>query len=133
MRISDWSSDVCSSDLGTSRHRASLRRSERKAEHQQGEKAPGRPCQGGKPGPKDDKYGKRLAWPKTIGKLAGRYLKQSVTERKCGDHPPELGVAQLELRSEEHTSELQSLMRISYAVFCLKKKKHYNRLHIMTE
>src|SRR3546814_3400285 len=30
-------------------------------------------------------------------------------------------------RSEEHTSELQSLMRISYAVFCLKKKKKYNR------
>src|SRR3546814_3079248 len=30
---------------------------------------------------------------------------------------------QLDLRSEEHTSELQSLMRISYAVFCLKKKK----------
>src|SRR3546814_8120766 len=31
--------------------------------------------------------------------------------------------AQVEQRSEEHTSELQSLMRISYAVFCLKKKK----------
>src|SRR3546814_10180757 len=30
-------------------------------------------------------------------------------------------------RSEEHTSELQSLMRISYAVFCLKKKNNYNR------
>src|SRR3546814_9716096 len=30
-------------------------------------------------------------------------------------------------RSEEHTSELQSLMRISYAVFCLKKKKHNKR------
>src|SRR3546814_10814773 len=30
------------------------------------------------------------------------------------------------LRSEEHTSELQSLMRISYAVFCLKKKKHHH-------
>src|SRR3546814_5284403 len=30
------------------------------------------------------------------------------------------------IRSEEHTSELQSLMRISYAVFCLKKKKHNN-------
>src|SRR3546814_4477825 len=29
-------------------------------------------------------------------------------------------------RSEEHTSELQSLMRISYAVFCLKKKNYYN-------
>src|SRR3546814_2944907 len=34
-------------------------------------------------------------------------------------------------RSEEHTSELQSLMRISYAVFCLKKKKH-NRKHTLT-
>src|SRR3546814_3051313 len=32
-------------------------------------------------------------------------------------------IAFLSLRSEEHTSELQSLMRISYAVFCLKKKK----------
>src|SRR3546814_19260613 len=31
------------------------------------------------------------------------------------------------VRSEEHTSELQSLMRISYAVFCLKKKKHNNK------
>src|SRR3546814_6816055 len=31
-------------------------------------------------------------------------------------------------RSEEHTSELQSLMRISYAVFCLKKKKQYNQV-----
>src|SRR3546814_9428012 len=31
-------------------------------------------------------------------------------------------------RSEEHTSELQSLMRISYAVFCLKKKKHTTRI-----
>src|SRR3546814_2002608 len=31
-------------------------------------------------------------------------------------------------RSEEHTSELQSLMRISYAVFCLNKKKHTNTL-----
>src|SRR3546814_12603804 len=33
------------------------------------------------------------------------------------------------LRSEEHTSELQSLMRISYAVFCLKKKKQKTKLH----
>src|SRR3546814_8909493 len=38
------------------------------------------------------------------------------------------------LRSEEHTSELQSLMRISYAVFCLKKKKHRQKKtrHIMS-
>src|SRR3546814_7406401 len=35
-------------------------------------------------------------------------------------------------RSEEHTSELQSLMRISYAVFCLKKKRH-NRKKIITQ
>src|SRR3546814_5276904 len=34
---------------------------------------------------------------------------------------------QPESRSEEHTSELQSLMRISYAVFCLKKKNKYNK------
>src|SRR3546814_9930431 len=33
------------------------------------------------------------------------------------------------VRSEEHTSELQSLMRISYAVFCLKKKTQKNKLH----
>src|SRR3546814_5354000 len=33
-------------------------------------------------------------------------------------------------RSEEHTSELQSLMRISYAVFCLKKKKISNNIHL---
>src|SRR3546814_1484320 len=47
-----------------------------------------------------------------------------------------LGLAALTLRhgltgvsrSEEHTSELQSLMRISYAVFCLKKKNSYNRI-----
>src|SRR3546814_1677537 len=39
------------------------------------------------------------------------------------DHGARLGDLQV-ARSEEHTSELQSLMRISYAVFCLKKKKH---------
>src|SRR3546814_7071990 len=36
--------------------------------------------------------------------------------------------ALIQQRSEEHTSELQSLMRISYAVFCLKKKKTYNKV-----
>src|SRR3546814_9026708 len=36
-------------------------------------------------------------------------------------------VAIVKARSEEHTSELQSLMRISYAVFCLKKKKHTSK------
>src|SRR3546814_1783437 len=39
------------------------------------------------------------------------------------DHICASGFSKIQLRSEEHTSELQSLMRISYAVFCLKKKK----------
>src|SRR3546814_9253423 len=38
--------------------------------------------------------------------------------------PPQEPQPSEKVRSEEHTSELQSLMRISYAVFCLKKKKH---------
>src|SRR3546814_1566311 len=44
--------------------------------------------------------------------------------------PPSPRTRRGRLRSEEHTSELQSLMRISYAVFCLKKKKiiHHNQL-----
>src|SRR3546814_10860625 len=44
------------------------------------------------------------------------------------------GIRRLHLRSEEHTSELQSLMRISYAVFCLKKNKqnHTNNSSITT-
>src|SRR3546814_10817288 len=38
-----------------------------------------------------------------------------------------IGLAGVDTRSEEHTSELQSLMRISYAVFCLKKKHKNNK------
>src|SRR3546814_4924864 len=55
-----------------------------------------------------------LALPGNAG-LAVRSLYRTVDAIwwACGDR-----------RSEEHTSELQSLMRISYAVFCLKKKKH---------
>src|SRR3546814_10706074 len=44
------------------------------------------------------------------------------TAYQCTGEPPLRG----QRRSEEHTSELQSLMRISYAVFCLKKKTHTN-------
>src|SRR3546814_3366669 len=46
--------------------------------------------------------------------------------------PAAAAAAEVAPRSEEHTSELQSLMRISYAVFCLKKKKKqikYNNIH----
>src|SRR3546814_1155405 len=44
--------------------------------------------------------------------------------RRISARPP--GIAAAPIRSEEHTSELQSLMRISYAVFCLKKKNIHN-------
>src|SRR3546814_6576775 len=43
---------------------------------------------------------------------------------------PRLMETPMDTRSEEHTSELQSLMRISYAVFCLKKKKNQNNITI---
>src|SRR3546814_2191615 len=59
----------------------------------------------------DDVFVRRIKnWEKTIRKLGGivGFATQSAQDR-----------------SEEHTSELQSLMRISYAVFCLKKKTHY--------
>src|SRR3546814_9929458 len=59
-----------------------------------------------------------------IGRAKGkRFVALAGAERLRFDADPrEVG----EERSEEHTSELQSLMRISYAVFCLKKKKHKN-------
>src|SRR3546814_9318864 len=46
-------------------------------------------------------------------------------EARAGHGFPDLRHLAAHDRSEEHTSELQSLMRISYAVFCLKKKKHH--------
>src|SRR3546814_7774323 len=59
---------------------------------------------------------------------AGRYgVLGSGAGGQCAFHQ----AARVRARSEEHTSELQSLMRISYAVFCLKKKKHEkNTYHI---
>src|SRR3546814_2270452 len=107
MRISDWSSDVCSSDL--------------QAEHLLGlevERAGlvGLRVQRKKP-------------PHHLIVLAQDALVHPLPE--CGElgqtiahaAPPSNGSSPpLRSRSEEHTSELQSLMRISYAVFCLKKK-----------
>src|SRR3546814_1288786 len=52
---------------------------------------------------------------------------RSIARQAVADHVFQQGSQfLLDLRSEEHTSELQSLMRISYAVFCLKKKKKIN-------
>src|SRR3546814_5469871 len=60
---------------------------------------------------------------------ARRALKRSVlVEHHARPHQCDPGEEVCETRSEEHTSELQSLMRISYAVFCLKKKKKIARL-----
>src|SRR3546814_1729655 len=90
MRISDWSSDVCSSDL-----------------------------------PRLADEGRRQGVRQIDADL------QRITARHRADHIAEVIVWIFKRRghrsgrrSEEHTSELQSLMRISYAVFCLKKKKH---------
>src|SRR3546814_8592157 len=60
-------------------------------------------------------YAKRFAAKEACSKALGTGFRDGVFWR-------DLGVVNL-ARSEEHTSELQSLMRISYAVFCLKKKK----------
>src|SRR3546814_7334735 len=51
---------------------------------------------------------------------------RSLTARIAGRPRASFAALMLSRRSEEHTSELQSLMRISYAVFCLKKKKQKN-------
>src|SRR3546814_5925798 len=59
-----------------------------------------------------------LGKPASFGLCAVRNL----LDRHVGHH------AQAPTRSEEHTSELQSLMRISYAVFCLKKKKNNTKI-----
>src|SRR3546814_3520178 len=57
-----------------------------------------------------------LAFPNTVSEVAG-------DDKPPATKPSDVFVFH-DIRSEEHTSELQSLMRISYAVFCLKKKKH---------
>src|SRR3546814_3442226 len=54
-------------------------------------------------------------------------MKREILDQLSEAHDFEVPEAMVELRSEEHTSELQSLMRISYAVFCLKKKKQQHK------
>src|SRR3546814_5800956 len=119
MRISDWSSDVCSSDL-----RSAYRRSVRAGWHG--------PTNGLLHGSVWTRNGPCCERP--FGSAAGydRRSGQSRLGFRHGERPqgwprrrrrsPPAARTAPE-RSEEHTSELQSLMRISYAVFCLKKKK----------
>src|SRR3546814_4378941 len=61
-----------------------------------------------------------------VERLIGEWRRERIAEpqmhRRAQMRGAGMGIAELRGRSEEHTSELQSLMRISYAVFCLKKK-----------
>src|SRR3546814_5459397 len=58
------------------------------------------------------------------GASLGADRRVGLVARACSASAQTVTCAVGRMRSEEHTSELQSLMRISYAVFCLKKKKH---------
>src|SRR3546814_3094860 len=58
-----------------------------------------------------------------VSRMSNEIVLGGCTPTPLADYLKALGVLRLLTRSEEHTSELQSLMRISYAVFCLKKKK----------
>src|SRR3546814_2231069 len=124
MRISDWSSDVCSSDL--------LRTARRDTAHADVAKA-GHGGRAHRTTVVRDR--RRISW-----RGCGRAACSVMCDRQCFDAGggsvcfaahrafDQPGAEQWRYpevrRSEEHTSELQSLMRISYAVFCLKKNKH---------
>src|SRR3546814_9566271 len=66
---------------------------------------------------------RRQAWDQAARILSGVDIQNPAKILRRYPHQASGGEKQRILRSEEHTSELQSLMRISYAVFCLKKKK----------
>src|SRR3546814_7729550 len=110
MRISDWSSDVCSSDLLLILIQMRLQAARFQA------------IEIGQPGWNvllHLRFGRTVNFSAiTGGKNGGLFDRRT----KGGAQAIESG---LEDRSEEHTSELQSLMRISYAVFCLQKKKQH--------
>src|SRR3546814_8119422 len=117
MRISDWSSDVCSSDLKVSQERAKLAGCDDRVQFHLRDYRED-----------SNKYDRIVS----VG-MFEHVGKKNYPEffRKVSDLLDDDGVFVLHAvgrvndpgpRSEEHTSELQSLMRISYAVFCLNKK-----------
>src|SRR3546814_7396035 len=113
MRISDWSSDVCSSDLEDA-----ARRSPRWQRRLPAGRAPVSDP------PADLQFAPqvhRLA--PTVATALGDERIDRLQYALAG---AAITVGMQLVRSEEHTSELQSLMRISYAVFCLKKKTNTN-------
>src|SRR3546814_2795832 len=117
MRISDWSSDVCSSDLD--HHVPEMRR--HVAQHLVARDT----------GIVDD-HVEATEILADFGGVAAGGVRRGDVERQADTADlchrlgqPALGRRMIHARSEEHTSELQSLMRISYAVFCLKKKNKH--------
>src|SRR3546814_10753653 len=108
MRISDWSSDVCSSDLQHD-DLSEIDRVQRVGDRQFLQLV---------------LHLGALAHPGGVEKLDRMDLAVAFPLPVDADRiARDPGLRPCNQRSEEHTSELQSLMRISYAVFCLKKKK----------
>src|SRR3546814_3029366 len=110
MRISDWSADVCSSDLSVGTVSNVLNRPDRVTEETRARAIEAMTELGYERGAAT---GEHAAHHRRSG-FATWLFQPAAT----GWYPPKAPQ-----RSEEHTSELQSLMRISYAVFCLQKKK----------
>src|SRR3546814_5754459 len=118
MRISDWSSDVCSSDLTTARHSPDL------PPERRGKRSPPVVWSALRSGLRPSLRSDQTTDP------TGHHSRRSTSHRSCrraGTATPGMGynhdISPVQcIRSEEHTSELQSLMRISYSVFCLTKK-----------
>src|SRR3546814_7358910 len=114
MRISDWSSDVCSSDLHAPGF-AVLEAIARQLSDDIWVCAPSEEQSGA---------GHSLTLSRPVR------VRQHGTRRwSCTGTPTDSVMVAIGKRSEEHTSELQSLMRISYAVFCLKKKTYRQKIN----
>src|SRR3546814_7514158 len=118
MRISDWSSDVCSSDLVLGEHHFSLavfgENQKRLAENL----STARPAlaDAGLVAAREGPALEAAFWLQLPGNFAWRARPAAITSRNFSVLSPSHT-----FRSDEHTSELQSLMRNSYAVFCVKK------------
>src|SRR3546814_1491409 len=113
MRISDWSSDVCSSDLDDQLHPVGF------GDDIVGVDAVGQAKAIGKA-----RTAAAIDREAQRGRRAGLAFRDPADARRRSGGQDDLGKLRGH-RSEEHTSELQSLMRSSYAVFCLKKKKKH--------
>src|SRR3546814_7099871 len=119
MRISDWSSDVCSSDLARQDHDVHFGVAEEPEEMlvEDGVAAAGRIIKGGA----------EVAVCQQHRDRRGEHRQREQQQEGGDEHRPHEQrhlVQRHARRSEEQTSELQSLMRLSYAVFCLKKKNN---------